>query len=334
MRSSIFLIIAILAVFTLSGCFDTEVELEAAPSVNILYPQPEDAELTRVDAEMEFAIEYAWKVGENFKAPGKNLRVFVHFVDENGNIIIGEDGSTIQDDHEPPIPVTEWKAGEDVVYSRSRLIFPESLGAPPTRLKILMGLYDMSDNERATLLLAEDIESKNKSYLVETIEVTTNPTLNPIFNESWHGPEPGGDTMPRWTKKESTVTFIREPWIEAADLWVAGHSPIEDLGDSVDYQRLSIYIHEKKPENIITGSPLVFAKPDIDIKDKRNYYRGERLHLTRIPLPQHLFDTNMDQSIKLIIEVDRFYTPGGDDDRQELGFRFDTMYLNPKLRQR
>jgi hypothetical protein len=333
-RSLFLIVVLVAAIFLLPGCFDSSMYLDLTPSAVIHYYSVEGQTETFVDAGACFSIEYTWKVGSSFRPPKRDLRAFVHFVDESGNIIIDANGSTIQDDHELPIPLSQWKAGEDVVYTRQRVVFPRRLGAKQTKVKMLIGLYDPETNDRARLEFPEEEQTKNKAYQVKTILIRVNESIFPIFNTTWYGPEPGGNEMHRWSKSESLVTFERDKWAEAADLWIAGHSPIEDLAAETAVQTMRIYIHEKKPEFMIAEEPLRFVRPGSTLLGQKNVFIGESLPPTRFPIPQHLFDTFSDQPIRILFEVDNYLVPGGTDNREELGFLFNTILLVPKNRQR
>ena len=64
-----------------------------------------------------FDIGFTWTPGEDFAAPADDFRVFVHLVDPDGNIVQ-------QDDHYPPVPTSQWKAGQPVNYRR--WLYPNS----------------------------------------------------------------------------------------------------------------------------------------------------------------------------------------------------------------
>jgi hypothetical protein len=318
----------------LSGCLDTGMKLDVTPSAVIHYYNPPGNALTIVDTGAYFDIEYSWKVGEDFVPPQKDLTVFVHFVNSSGNIIIAEDGKTVQDDHEPPVPVTQWKPGQNIVYTRNQVSFPKDIGGRGNEIKMYVGLFDPETYDRAELNSSDETPEKNKAYLVQTILLKDNPYIHPLFDETWHGPEPNKAGVNRWTKKESTVLFNRYPQAEAAELWISGHSPIEDLDPEIESQTLSIYIHEKKPEFLITEKPIKFVRPGAKEADNKLIFAGERLRPTRLPIPQDLYETYSDQPIKFIIEVNQYLTPASPDNREQLGFQFETMVLVPTAKKR
>jgi hypothetical protein len=146
-----------------------------------------------------------------------------------------------------------------------------------------------------------------------TFRIRRNPKIYPRYNDTWHGPEPENENH-RWSKKESVVTFLRDTQAPAAELWLSGHSPIEDL--EAPEQRLWLYMHEKRPEFLITAEPLVFP--------------AERVELMQIPIPVELYETYTDRDIRIIFEVDQVLLPDPTDERDVLGFRVHEMLLLPK----
>ena len=302
----------ILATLNFYSCSEAEIVLDATPSMVVHYFDLPDEEIQTVDTKALVDIEYTWKLGPNFKAPGKNLRAFVHFRDNTGNLLRAEDGSTIQDDHDFEVPISKWKAEEDVVYTRKNFRFDDSLGNKYFLVKVYMGLYDPNTMDRATLNTDNEEENEGKAYHVATFRIRRNPKIYPRYNESWHGPEPENKEH-RWTKETSFVTFIRDKKARAAKLVIEGHSPVEDL--DVKEQRLSIYIHEKSPEFLITKEPIIFD--------------GERLPLTAFPIPPELYENFLERDIRFIFEVDHAYLPSNDDKRDALGFQVLQMWLQP-----
>lgn len=316
MRKASLVIVALVILTTLSfnACFEGTTSLDVTPSLIIHYFDNPDDEVQTVDAGAYFDIEYTWKLGPDFKAPSKDYRAFVHFRDSTGNLLINEDGKTVQDDHDFPKPVSEWQAGEDIVYTRKRLQFEDSLGTRYFLVNVYVGFYDPANMDRVMLNSEDEESQESKSYLMGTFRIRRNPKIYPVYNDTWHGPEPEPNTKHRWSKKTSVVTFRRDKKISAADLWVEGHSPIEDLEASE--QKLWIYVHEKKPEFLITSEPIVL--------------KGERLSLTQIHIGPELYDSYTDRDIRLIFEVDQTLVPAGEDQRSELGFRVQELLLQPK----
>ena len=79
-----------------------------------------------------FEIAYRWDPGEAFAPAEHEYLVFVHMVDDEGNIVA-------QDDHAPPVPTSEWSGGKPVEYRRwFRFLDPISVD----HVVVVVGLYD------------------------------------------------------------------------------------------------------------------------------------------------------------------------------------------------
>ncbi len=125
--------------------------------------------------------------------------MFVHFLDANDEMMW-------TDDHDPPTPTTDWKAGQTVEYTRTMFVgrYPY-VGAA----KVVAGLYSPETNERVKFS-GED--RGDRSYKVADFELlpqTENIFL--IFKDGWHQTEVVAEGSQRtewqWTKKEATVAF-------------------------------------------------------------------------------------------------------------------------------
>jgi hypothetical protein len=129
-------------------------------------------------------------------SPGR--RVFVHVVDVDEELMW-------TDDHEPPVAVQTWKAGQNVQYTRTMFVpmYPY-VGAA----KVLMGVYDPATNARLKL---GNADRGDRSYQVATFELlpqTENVYL--IYKDGWHPAEVAPENPAvewKWTRKEATVTF-------------------------------------------------------------------------------------------------------------------------------
>ena len=109
------------------------------------------------------------------------------------------------DDHNPPVPTTQWKAGQTVEYTRTVFvpIFPYVGDAG-----IYIGLYSTTDQKRA-LLRGQDMGQR--AYKVGTINLLPQTeNLFTVFKEGWHPAEVADSSAAvewQWTKKEGTLAF-------------------------------------------------------------------------------------------------------------------------------
>ena len=123
-------------------------------------------------------------------------RVFVHFVDEAGEIMWAAD-------HDPPVPTHDWRPGETVEYTRTFLLpkYPHFGEA-----SIEVGLYSV---ETQTRLRLEGDDTGQRAYRVGTIRLL--PPLEEVFvtyGAGWHPVEfdPSGVQW-RWSRKTGTLSF-------------------------------------------------------------------------------------------------------------------------------
>lgn len=142
-------------------------------------------------------VTYKFTVAPDGGALG-NRKVFVHFVDANGE-------QMWTDDHEPPTPTSTWTPGQTVEYTRTVFapVYPYVGQA-----KVLLGLYDPSSGERVRL---SGTDVGGRAYEVAQFELlpqTENVFL--IFKDGWHAVESAADNSMvewQWTKKEATLAF-------------------------------------------------------------------------------------------------------------------------------
>jgi hypothetical protein len=144
-------------------------------------------------------VTYRFEVAADAPAFQENYRVFVGVVDADEEIMW-------HDDHDPPIPTTQWKPGQKIEYTRTVFIpiYPYVGDAA-----IHMGLHSTKTQKRLTLG-GQDVGQR--AYMVGKLQLlpqSDNVLL--VFKDGWHGIETPPDN-PRvewqWTKKkEATVAF-------------------------------------------------------------------------------------------------------------------------------
>jgi hypothetical protein len=128
----------------------------------------------------------------------KDYRVMVHIVDTDEELMW-------TDDHNPPVPTTQWKAGQTVEYTRTVFvpIFPYVGDAG-----IYIGLYSADDQKRAPL---HGQDMGQRAYKVGTINLLPQTeNLFTVFKEGWHPAEVADSSAAvewQWTKKEATLAF-------------------------------------------------------------------------------------------------------------------------------
>jgi len=154
--------------------------------------------LSQRDAPIGSPIEmtYRFAVAANAPALAEDYLVFVHFIDNNGELMW-------TDDHQPPTPTSQWKAGSTVEYQRTMFIpkFPYVGEA-----RVELGLFSMATGER--LPLAGETEGQ-RAYRVATFTMRLQTdNLFVIFRDGWHDTETGDNGREwQWSRKQATLAF-------------------------------------------------------------------------------------------------------------------------------
>lgn len=213
---------------TLAACGKAE---DTTPAVGTL-----QVSLSRPKVALASPVEVTYMFTAAANAPNLGTRrVFVHFLDADDELMW-------TDDHEPPTPTTEWKAGQTVEYTRT--MFTPSypyVGAA----KVVAGLYAPGNNERLKL---SNEDRGDRSYKVVDFELLPQTeNIFVIFKDGWHPAEVvaegAGRTEWQWTKKDATLAF-RNPKRDVvlylqADNPVTGPNAAQQLAISVGDQVLT-----------------------------------------------------------------------------------------------
>ena len=152
---------------------DTETPV-ATPSVTIARAMPIAA-----DRHGPLEMTYRFVVAPNAPAFTEDYWVFVHFLDADGELMW-------TDDHQPPVPTTQWKPGQTIEYTRTMFVpkFP----------------YVGRDARRGRPLLAEDRRARADDRADEgaaRVRVATfnlhpqTDNLYVVFKDGWHETEVG-----------------------------------------------------------------------------------------------------------------------------------------------
>ena len=128
----------------------------------------------------------------------RDYRVMVHVVDTDEELMW-------TDDHNPPVPTTQWKPGQTVKYTRTVFVpvYPYVGEA-----SIQIGLYSTADQKRLPLA-GEDVG--RRAYKVAQLQLTPQTeNVFTVFKEGWHPAEVNEHNASvewQWTKKEATLAF-------------------------------------------------------------------------------------------------------------------------------
>ena len=159
------------------------------------------ANVTRVAQGSPIDVTYRFAVAPDAPPFTKNYLVMVHVLDSDEELMW-------TDDHNPPTPTEQWKAGQVVEYTRTIFtpIYPY-LGMAT----IEMGLYSPDSEERLPLA---GQDTGQRAYRVGSLEVrpqTDNIFI--VFKDGWHSPETAENNATvewQWTKKDATLS-MRNP---------------------------------------------------------------------------------------------------------------------------
>jgi hypothetical protein len=142
-------------------------------------------------------ITYKFVVASDARFDG-DYRVMMHVVDTDEEMIW-------TDDHNPPVPTSQWKPGQTVEYTRT-IFVPVYPYVGETSLQV--GLYSTASQKR--LPLAGD-NTGQRAYKVGRLQLQPQTeNLPTLFGEGWHPAEVAEHNATvqwQWTKKVATITF-------------------------------------------------------------------------------------------------------------------------------
>jgi hypothetical protein len=229
----------------------------------------------------------------------QDYMVMVHFLDSERELMW-------TDDHEPPTPTSQWKAGQVVQYTRTMFV-PVVPYVGETA--VTMGLYSVKDKRRLPLT---GESAGQRSYRVAAIELlpqTGNIFL--VFKNGWHETEvapanPG--VQWQWTKKTATLTF-RNPRKDST-FYLHVDNPGMGTGEG---QQIEILVNGQVVDRFAV-SP-----------------KQELIH--RSALSAAALGT--DDMVELQIQVDKTFVPAllpasNSRDSRELGIRVFHLFVQPK----
>jgi len=237
-------------------------------------------------------ITYKFEVAPNAKIDADHA-VFVHVMDPDGEKLW-------QDDHQPPVPTSQWKPGQVVEYTRTVFVpnYPY-IGEAIIRL----GLYNTADGKRLPLN-AQDVS--RHEYVVGRFHLLPQSENVFIFpKEGWHPQEIDSNNPTsewQWTKKTATISF---------------RNPKRDSTFYLDFDARPDLFTPPQQVNISSGGQTLLTFT-ADSKEKA---------LKVIPLTASQLGSG--DMVDVVIDVDRTFSPGGADTR-ELGIRVFHTFIEPK----
>ena len=237
------------------------------------------------------AMTYKFQVAQNATFDG-DYAVFVH--------VIGPDGETLwQDDHQPAVPTSQWKPGQNVEYTRMVFVpnYPY-IGDATIRL----GLYNPATGRRLSL---SGNDAGRQEYTVAKLNLLPQAdNLYLIYKDGWHSAEvdPSNPLVEwQWTRKAATLAF---------------KNPKRDATFYIKFDaRADLFNPPQQITLKVAGQSV--ASLAADAKDPV---------LKTFPIRAAQFGDG--EMSELVIEVDRTFTAPGD--ARELGIRVYQAFIEPK----
>jgi hypothetical protein len=252
----------------------------------------------RAPAGSPIEITYRFVVANDAKFE-EDYRVFAHVVDT-------DEERMWDDDHNPPIPTTQWKPGQTVEYTRTIFvpIFPYVGEA-----SFQIGLHSLKD-QRRLVLAAQDVGQR--AYSVARFQLLPQTeNLFTVFGDGWHPAEVAQINATvewQWTKKEATLSF---------------KNPKKDSVFYLELDSPSPELHGAQNVQIVMGGQAV---------EQFSLGPTDRF-LKKIRLPANLMGTA--DMAELHIVVDKTFIPsqvsgGASKDPRELGVRVFHAFIDPR----
>lgn len=247
-------------------------------------------------------LTYKFDVAPDARFSG-DYRVFVHIVDADGKQLWS-------DDHDPPVPTSQWKPGQTIgPYTRTVFVpVVPYLGEAAVRV----GLHKGSERLSLAGIDPADRASTSKEYKVGTLQILPSSENLLIINKSgWNQDEFAQDnpsTSWRWTQKLATLSF---------------RNPKKDVTLYFDYDaRADLFPDQPQNVTIYAGDHAVATFPA----------KSTAATLLRIPISAA--ELGSGEMTDLRIEVDRTFVPAtlpnGGADKRELGIRVYHVFVEPK----
>ena len=257
--------------------------------------------LARGDAAIGMPIEmtYRFVVAPNAPRIADDEVVFVHFLDTDGELMW-------TDDHEPPVPTTQWTPGRTIEYSRTMFVpkFPYT-----GETTVELGVY--SPGSGARIPLAAETRGQRQYRVAKFTLHQQTDNLYVVFKEGWNETEVAQEQTGlewQWSKKMATLAF-RNPMRDVV-LYLQCDQPVHELGEP---QRVELRIGDTSIDS--------FALPP-----------GPR-ELRKVDLTAAQLGSR--ETVEVTVAVNKSFVPATitqlkSSDTRELGIRVFRAYVQPK----
>ena len=241
-------------------------------------------------------VAFRFDVFREIAALDRQYRVFVHFLTDEEEVMW-------QDDHVPPVPIGEWRAGETVEYTRRVMIPAYPYIGEST---VAVGIHSPSTGERLPLL-AEDLGGR--AYVGTMVTFAPGHENSMVFYEAgWYREERDrlSDERWRWTSERAGLTF-RNPRADA-----------------------TLYLElQAAPEGVVDGPQRLKVRLGEGVVYEGVLEVGER-HFLDVELQRRQMGDGA--SVRLDIEVEPSFVPAASDsgatDERRLGARVYYVYVD------
>jgi hypothetical protein len=219
------LLVASVVLLVLAGCANKTPPEPPVATASLSFNR------TRVPLGSPLEMKYRFVVSPRAGKFDADYYVFVHFLEAGSREMMWTD------DHQPPVPTSQWKPGQTIEYTRTMFtpVYPY-VGAATVEL----GLYSPKA-KRLTLSASDKGHQSYEMLKFELLPQTENVFL--IYKDGWHPTEVAADNPAmewQWTKKEATLAF-RNPkrnvlfYLDAAGPSEPGDPPTVtvSIGDQV-----------------------------------------------------------------------------------------------------
>jgi hypothetical protein len=241
-------------------------------------------------------VSYRFEVMPSAPAFSENYHVFVHVMDSDERLLW-------TDDHDPPIPTTEWKPGQKIEYVRTMFIRVQPYIGDAS---IQVGLYSLTTQTRLPLV---GRDAGHNAYDVAKLELLPQTaSVFTVFKDGWQNPE-AVPNSPEWT------------WTSMREATLAFKNPRKDS---------LFYLDLDNPSNAFPDGQQVQVKLGNQIIDRFTLQPAHQL-LRKIPLSSGMLGSQ--DTVELKIDVDRTFVPAvvtpGNNDQRALGVRVFHAVVTP-----
>jgi hypothetical protein len=254
---------------------------------------------TDAGAGMPLEMHYRFVVAPDAPAFTDDYWVFVHFLDTDGEMMW-------TDDHQPPVPVRQWKPGQTIEYPRTMFV-PKFPYVGETRVEV--GLYSPKTGTRLPMTGAT---KGQRGYDVATFNMRTQTdNLYVVFKDGWQETEVADEGIGiewQWSKKNATLAF-RNPMRDVT-FYFQCDQPVQGLGVQ---QQVELRI----------GSAVI---------DRFALAPGQK-ELRRVPVSKA--QQGDAEVVEVTVAVDKTFVPATlsalkSTDSRELGIRVFRAYVQPQ----